>query len=114
MRLLRRLSGRPEATPHAAAPARAEEGAAIYWRPGCPYCAVLSAAVRRHRDQAAWVYIHRDPDAAAYVRSVNQGDETVPTVLIDGVAHTNPPPALVREALARIATAQDARRPHSG
>ncbi|WP_372728659.1 glutaredoxin family protein [Nocardioides sp.] len=113
MSLLRRLFGRPTATPHAAALARAQQGVAIYWRPGCPYCSALTAAVRRHQDHAAWVNIHRDPEAAAYVRSVNQGDETVPTVVIDGVAHTNPPPGMVRQALARIAAAEDANVPPS-
>ena len=46
-----------------------------------------------------WVDIWADPDGAAYVRSVNDGNETVPTVVIDGVAHTNPSPRAVVAAL---------------
>lgn len=51
------------------------------------------------RPAPLWVDIWSDEDAAAYVRLVNDGNETVPTVIIDGVAHTNPPPTRVRSAL---------------
>jgi len=71
----------------------------IYWRPGCPYCLRLRATLGRSRRRALWINIWEDPEGAAFVRSVNDGDETVPTVVIDGVAHTNPHPALVRDAL---------------
>jgi mycoredoxin len=71
----------------------------IYWRPGCVFCLRLRGALGRDRRTARWVSIWADEDAAAYVRSVNDGNETVPTVVIDGVPHTNPDPALVRAAL---------------
>ena len=48
---------------------------------------------------AVWVDVWADPDASAYVRSVNDGNEVVPTVVIDGVPHTNPSPREVRVAL---------------
>ena len=83
-------------------PSANERGVTIYWRPGCPYCMVLGARVRKHSGRATWVNIWEDPEAAAYVRSVNGGNETVPTVVIDGVPHTNPRPGLVRAALARL------------
>lgn len=103
MRDLRRLfSGRPENTTHTQALDRAEHGVAIYWRPGCTFCQLLTARVRSHADRAAWVNIWQDPEGAAYVRSVNDGNETVPTVVMDGVAHTNPSPSVVREALSRL------------
>lgn len=74
----------------------------IYHRPGCVFCARLIAALgRAGRQRAVWVDIWRDPDAAGYVRSVNDGNETVPTVVIDGVAHTNPAPGVVKAALVR-------------
>lgn len=74
----------------------------VYWRPGCQYCARLRSAMRRHQgDGAHWVNIWQDRDAAAFVRSVNDGNETVPTVMIDEEAHTNPEPALV---LARLSS----------
>ena len=72
---------------------------AIYWRPGCPFCSRLRVAVRKHRDEIAWVNIWEDDVGRAYVASVNEGDETVPTVVIDGAPHTNPRTALVKRAL---------------
>jgi mycoredoxin len=73
----------------------------VYYRPGCGYCLRLRASLGSRARQARWVDIWADPEAAAYVRSVNGGDATVPTVVVDGVPHTNPPPATVRAALAR-------------
>lgn len=102
MGISRLLFRRPAPTPHAAALAQGQVGVAIYWRPGCPFCQNLAARVRGKAERAAWVNIWNDPEAAAYVRSVNNGDETVPTVVINGVAHTNPPTRLVREALSRL------------
>ncbi|EWT02067.1 membrane protein [Intrasporangium oryzae NRRL B-24470] len=91
----------PSPTPHAEAQAHGATGVAVYWRPNCPFTMRLRAKVRRHSEQIAWVNIWEDADGAAWVRSVNDGNETVPTVLISGVAHTNPDPALVVAALAR-------------
>lgn len=79
--------------------ARDEESVVIYWRPGCVYCTGLRRRLGRSGRRATWINIWTDEDAAAYVRSVNNGNETVPTVVIDGVAHTNPPAERVREAL---------------
>ena len=95
------LLGTPASVSHAEAQAHARDGGvAIYWRPGCTFCLALKLAVRRYAHRARWVDIHRDPDGAAFVRGVNGGDETVPTVVLDGVAETNPPPLRVRAALA--------------
>ncbi|NLG20540.1 MAG: NrdH-redoxin, partial [Actinomycetales bacterium] len=55
------------------------------------------------RDKALWVNIWQDDEAAAFVRSVNDGNETVPTVVIDGEAHTNPDPEVVRQRLEPVA-----------
>lgn len=71
----------------------------FYWRPGCAFCAIL-----RHRLQRAGIALDEhniwsDPDAAAFVRSVARGNETVPTVVVDGVALVNPSG---REVLARL------------
>jgi mycoredoxin len=93
------VAGRPTASPHAEALARAEHGSAIYWRPGCPFSGRLRMAVRKERERIAWVNIWEDDAGRRYVASVNGGNETVPTVVIDGVAHTNPDPALVKQAL---------------
>lgn len=75
----------------------------VYYRPGCGYCLRLRASLGSLARRARWIDIWADPDAAAYVRSVNGGDATVPTVVVDGVPHTNPSPATVRAALERRA-----------
>jgi mycoredoxin len=63
----------------------------VYWRPGCGFCSRL----RRQLDAANIGYrevdIWSDPDGAAFVRSVANGNETVPTVAIGTVALVNPP-----------------------
>ncbi len=94
------LYGSSKVTSHADAQAAARDGVAIYWRPGCTFCLALRARIGKYADRAAWVNIHEDPEAAAYVRGVNQGNETVPTVVINGEAHTNPRPGTVRRLLA--------------
>jgi glutaredoxin len=73
----------------------------IYWRAGCTFCIRLRFALGPAGRRAVWVNIHRDPAAAARVRSVNDGNETVPTVFVGDQAHTNPPPAWVRQELRR-------------
>lgn len=71
----------------------------IYWRPGCVYCLRMRGALGKDKDKATWVSIWADEEAAAFVRSVNDGNETVPTVRIGDQVHTNPEPDLVRAAL---------------
>jgi mycoredoxin len=62
----------------------------VYWRPGCGFC----AALRRDLDRAGLAYdeinIWEHPDAAAFVRSVANGNETVPTVTVGSVSVVNP------------------------
>ncbi|MEV5884803.1 glutaredoxin domain-containing protein [Streptomyces sp. NPDC052020] len=71
----------------------------VYWRPGCKYCLRLRVRLGRSTRQLHWVNIWRDPAGAAAVRAANEGDETVPTVVVAGRPHTNPDPAWVREQL---------------
>ncbi|MFC8509972.1 glutaredoxin domain-containing protein [Streptomyces sp. NPDC057411] len=71
----------------------------VYWRPGCTYCMRLRLRLGRHAGKAYWVNIWRDAEGAAEVRAVNDGNETVPTVLVAGRPHTNPDPAWMREQL---------------
>lgn len=94
------LFGSSTTVSHALAQAAAENGVAIYWRPGCTFCLALRTRVGKYADHAAWVNIWEDSEGAAYVREVNQGNETVPTVVINGEPHTNPRPGMVRKALA--------------
>lgn len=79
------------------------EAVTVYYRPGCGYCLRLRASLGSRARRARWIDIWSDPEAAAYVRSVNGGDATVPTVVLDGVPYTNPAPATVRAALERRA-----------
>jgi mycoredoxin len=78
-----------------------QRGVVVYWRPGCMFCIRLRWSLGRLARRAEWVDIWADSGAAAYVRGVNGGNETVPTVVVDGTPHTNPEVALVRRALQR-------------
>ncbi|MGI5193991.1 glutaredoxin domain-containing protein [Streptomyces sp. CA-288835] len=71
----------------------------VYWRPGCTYCLRLRIRLGRNARQAHWVNIWRDPAGAAAVSEANNGNETVPTVVVNGRPHTNPDPAWVRKQL---------------
>ena len=82
-----------------AAEAQASGKPVIYWRPGCQYCLRLRLSLLGQARHAAWVNIWRDPDGAAAVRAVADGNETVPTVVIGGSAQVNPSPATVRQRL---------------
>ncbi|GAA4807029.1 DnaJ family domain-containing protein [Tomitella cavernea] len=73
----------------------------VYWRPGCVFCQRLRAILWARRLRPTMINIWDDARAAAFVRSVADGDETVPTVVIDGVAHVNPAPKTVVAALRR-------------
>ncbi|KPI14767.1 glutaredoxin [Actinobacteria bacterium OV450] len=75
----------------------------VYWRPGCTYCLRLRIRLGRGARRVHWVDIWRDPAGAAVVRAANDGNETVPTVVVAGRPHTNPDPAWVREQLSRPA-----------
>lgn len=88
----------PRSTTDASArAAQASDGRPIiYWRPGCPYCLRLRNALRREATRYHWVDIWSDPAAAATVRSVADGNETVPTVVTPERSYVNPSPGLVR------------------
>lgn len=80
-------------------PNASTDGVVIYWRPGCGFCARLRSTLGADGDKATWINIWEDKDAAAFVRSANDGNETVPTVVMDGIPVTNPSPTLVQEKL---------------
>jgi mycoredoxin len=65
----------------------------VYRRDGCGYCWRLERALRKAGVTYESGDIHADAGAAAFVRSVNNGSETVPTiVLANGTVQTNPSP----------------------
>lgn len=64
----------------------------VYWRPGCGFCGSLLRGLERNELVFDRINIWEDEDAAAFVRSVADGNETVPTVRIVDVALVNPSP----------------------
>ena len=62
----------------------------VYSRPGCPYCFLLRRGLRRRNVPFTEIDIWQDPDAAAAVRAVADGNETVPTVHVAGQWLVNP------------------------
>lgn len=71
----------------------------VFWRPGCKYCIRLRVRLGRSARQLHWVSIWGDPAGAAAVRAANDGNDSVPTVVVAGRPHTNPDPEWVREQL---------------
>lgn len=70
----------------------------VYWRPGCPFCHRLLSELDRTDLKYEKRNIWDDDEAAAFVRSVADGNETVPTVTIGDVSLVNPPAQIVVEA----------------
>ena len=62
----------------------------VYTRPGCPYCFMLRRGLQRRGVAFTEVNIWENPDAAAAVRAVADGNETVPTVHVAGQWLVNP------------------------
>ncbi|OQO92970.1 glutaredoxin domain-containing protein [Saccharomonospora piscinae] len=62
----------------------------FYWRPGCPFCAILRGRLRESGLPVREVNIWEDSDAAARVRAATGGDEIVPTVFLGERALVNP------------------------
>ncbi|MBV9513126.1 MAG: mycoredoxin [Mycobacteriaceae bacterium] len=73
----------------------------MYTTTWCGYCYRLKIALKSAGITYTEVDIERDPAAAEFVRSVNGGNQTVPTVkFADGSTLTNPTAAQVRQRLA--------------
>jgi mycoredoxin len=62
----------------------------VYWRPGCLSCSGLLRGLERWGLPFERIDIWEDPEAAAVVRSVTGGAETVPTVMVDDLALVDP------------------------
>ena len=80
-----------------------QDGVVVYWRPKCPFCMKLRLRLRFTRLRYTEVNIWKDPEAAALVRSVANGNETVPTVTVAGRAMVNPSKKQLMEAVATYA-----------
>ncbi|HZO63665.1 MAG: mycoredoxin [Kribbellaceae bacterium] len=73
----------------------------MYSTPWCGYCHRLKGQLDRAGIAYSEVDIERQPDAARIVERVNNGNQTVPTVVFsDGTAMTNPSLADIAEKLA--------------
>lgn len=84
----------------------ATETFTMYTTPWCGYCQRLKGQLGREGITFEEVNIEEHPDAAAIVERVNNGNQTVPTlVYADGSAQTNPSVAQVRERLQELASA---------
>ena len=72
----------------------------MYWRPGWGFCAGLERQLVKHQIPFEKRNIWEDPEAAAFVRSVARGNETVPTVTVGDTSLVNPSLDEVAELLA--------------
>jgi glutaredoxin-like protein len=77
----------------------AQRSVTVYSRPGCPYCFLLRRGLRRRGITFTEVNIWQDPAAAAAVRAVADGNETVPTVHVADQWLVNPRPAQIEQLL---------------
>jgi mycoredoxin len=73
----------------------------VYSRPGCPYCYLLRRGLRRRGVTFTEIDIWQQPEAAAAVRAVAGGNETVPTVHVVGRWLVNPRAAQVQHLAAQ-------------
>jgi mycoredoxin len=62
----------------------------FYWRPGCGFCMMLERNLGRLGLPLDKRNIWEDPEAAATVRSIARGNETVPTVVVGERRMVNP------------------------
>jgi mycoredoxin len=75
----------------------------MYSTPWCGYCHRLKGQMDREGIAYEVVDIEQVPEAAEIVMQVNNGSQTVPTlVFADGSAQTNPSLAQVKEKLAAL------------
>ncbi|MFD6095972.1 mycoredoxin [Nocardiopsis flavescens] len=75
----------------------------MYTTPWCGYCKRLKSQLAREGITGREVNIEEHPEAADLVMKVNNGNQTVPTVVFsDGAAMTNPSLAQVKQKLAEL------------
>jgi mycoredoxin len=79
----------------------ADPAVTVYWRPGCPFCAALRWRLRRLGVATSDIDIWSDPAAAEELRRIAGGNETVPTVVVGGIAMVNPTASQVLDAIRR-------------
>ena len=73
----------------------------VYSTTWCGHCRRLKSQLDREDIAYVEIDIEQEPRAAEIVMAVNQGNQTVPTVVLpDGTTLTNPSVAEVKERLA--------------
>ncbi len=80
-------------------PAPTHDAITFYWRPGCGFCMGLERGLAKAGIALDKHNIWDDPDAAATVRSIANGNETVPTVVVGDTRMVNPSVAQVVDAV---------------
>ena len=75
------------------------EAIEVFWRPGCRFSEGLGRRLEEARVPTNLRNIWENPDDAAIVRSIADGNETVPTLIIGPVALVNPSARLVMATL---------------
>ncbi len=76
----------------------------MYSTPWCGYCRRLKTQLDREGIAIDVVDIEQHPEAAEIVADINNGNQTVPTLVYsDGTAQTNPSVKQVRAKLAELA-----------
>lgn len=77
----------------------------IYTTSWCAWCIRLKSMLRTAGIKFHEIDIEKDMAASDFVRSVNRGNKTVPTVkFADGSTLTNPDPREVKKKLAELSS----------
>ena len=93
------------------------EAIEFYWRPGCGFCMSLERGLDRLGLPLEKRNIWENPADAATVRSIANGSETVPTIVIGEARLVNPSASSVLEATMTEAphlVPEGTELPHSG
>ena len=79
------------------------EAIEFYWRPGCGFCMSLERSLDRLDIPLDKRNIWEEPAHAATVRSIANGNETVPTVVVGDATLVNPSAGQVLQAMSEQA-----------
>lgn len=72
----------------------------VYGHPACPGVGPVRAMLGQSKVEYIYVNIRQDPDGAAIVRSINNGNESVPTLVFpDGTTLTEPSTGELKQKL---------------
>jgi mycoredoxin len=72
----------------------------VYGRPGCPRVPPVRTFLKNAEIEYIYIDIHQDAEARERVRSINAGNESVPTIVFsDGSTLTEPSSAALRKKL---------------